>query len=231
MSFEVVAGVTSFTPELGEAVCLRVAAGVSLRALAREPGMPCRKSLQTWAGAHPEFGAALRAAQRAARLAARLRDRARRQVVGVGRGRAVSTYRREIGEAICERIAGGESLIGIARDPGMPRAARVYDWIQQHPEFEEMYVLARQRQAESLFDEALEVTRGATPATVWADRLHFDGIRWATARLAPKKYCEKVMVVEAMKAPAEAQGGLTVIVKRYCDVTPEEYARAEEGEP
>lgn len=230
MGFEALTGVVSFTPALGEAVCGRVAAGVSLRALCREPGMPCRKSLRSWARAHPEFGAALRAAQVTARLAARRADRARREVVGAGRGRAVSTYTREIGEAICARIAGGESLIGIALDPGMPRAARVYDWIRQHPEFEEMYVLARQRQADSLFDEALEVTRGATPATVWADRLRFDGIRWATARLAPKKYCEKVMVVEAMKAPAERQG-MTVIVKRYCDVTPEEEARGDEGEP
>ncbi|MDB5417598.1 MAG: terminase small subunit protein [Phenylobacterium sp.] len=230
MGFEALTGVVSFTPALGEAMCGRVAAGVSLRALCREPGMPCRRSLQSWARVYPEFGAALRAAQATARLAARMADRARREVVGIGRGRAVSTYSRELGAAICARIADGESLIGIARDAGMPRAALVYDWIKQHREFEEMYVLARQRQADSLFDEALEVTRGATPGTVWADRLRFDGIRWATARLAPKKYCEKVIVVEAMKAPAEADR-LTVIVKRYCDVTPEEMARAEEGEP
>ena len=68
------------------------------------------------------------------------------------------------------------------------------------------------------------MTRGATAGTVWADRLRFDGIRWLTARLAPRKYCEKIMVVEAARAEAEPQG-MTVIVKRYSDITPEDVPR------
>lgn len=37
------------------------------------------------------------------------------------------------------------------------------------------------------------------------------------------------MVVDAMRAEAEP-GGMTVIVKRYSDISPEEDARTEEGE-
>jgi len=62
----------------------------------------------------------------------------------------------------------------------------------------------------------------------------FDVIRWATARMAPKKYCERV-IVEAAIAEREAEEDprrqpLQVIVKRFSDVTPEEQAEAEATE-
>jgi hypothetical protein len=40
---------------------------------------------------------------------------------------------------------------------------------------------------------------------VWADRLKFDTIRWLTARLAPKKYVERLVVAQVQaQAAAEA---------------------------
>ncbi|HEV2530334.1 hypothetical protein [Phenylobacterium sp.] len=224
------AGASLYSPELGREVCGRVAGGESLRSISATAGLPCRRTIRNWAAARPEFAEALASAQRAARLAARLRDRDARRGITVQGGRAASTYRPDIGETICRRIAEGASLVAICAEPGMPRASKVYDWLKANPGFEDMYVEARRRQADTLMDEVREVGLAATPKSVWADRLRFDTLRWLTARLAPKKYCEKIMVVEAMRAETEPQG-MTVIVKRYCDVTPEEYARAEEGEP
>jgi hypothetical protein len=83
---------------------------------------------------------------------------------------------------------------------------------------------------------ARDVARGSTHDTVWSDRLQFDVIRWMTARLAPKKYCERVMV-EAEIAARRAEDdpdrqGLTVIIKRANEITDEELENArltEEG--
>jgi len=75
---------SKYRPELGAAICRRLAAGESLRAICRtDVAMPTEKTVWNWARAHPEFRAmkahAL-AVARAARLAAQgSRDRARRE--------------------------------------------------------------------------------------------------------------------------------------------------------
>ena len=227
-----------YTPELGEAICARVAAGESVRAVCQDDGMPCRKTVRDWAAAFPEFGEALRGAYRAARIARRLADRrkmeawvARPRLRPAPRGLA---YTPQMGEAICVRLADGESLTAIARDPAMPCYGTVMKWLRRVPEFADMYALARRIQADFLFDEARDVAQAATPEGVWVSRLQFDVIRWQTARLAPRKYCERLVILEGSAAlaaeAAEAAGtagGMTVIVKRFSDVTPEEVAEAE----
>jgi hypothetical protein len=239
MAFEVGApdapsGVSLYTQALGRAVCARVAGGESLRRIGAEAGWPTPQTVWNWARAEPVFAEALAAAQKAARVASRLRDRdaqaereARRDPKRPG---PASTYHPAWGAEICRRLAEGESLVSIARDPDMPRTSTVLEWVTRHADFEDMYVVARRMQADHLADEVREVGLATTPGTVWADRLRFDTLRWLTARLAPKKYCEKIMVAEAVRAEA-APGNMTVIVKRYSDVTPEEIARADEGEP
>ncbi len=64
-----------------------------------------------------------------------------------------------------------------------------------------MYVQARQAQADYLFDEARDVALAATPGTVWVARLQFDVIRWQAARLAPRKYCEPLVVAKMQVEP------------------------------
>ncbi|MEO8114056.1 MAG: hypothetical protein ABI655_06730, partial [Phenylobacterium sp.] len=95
------------------------------------------------------------------------------------------------------RLVEGESLVAIGRDPAMPCRETILHWVARYPVFEEMYILARRLQADALFDEAREVALAATPKTVWAQRLKFDAIRWRTARLAPRKYCESLLGMEA----------------------------------
>jgi hypothetical protein len=201
--------VTTFCPKLGAEICRRVAAGESVQAICAAPGMPWPSTLWSWTRARPEFAAELRAARRSARLARRVADklaaaeRAARRVARAS-GRRCG-YTAEIGEEICTRLTEGESLIAICRDPDMPSTTAVYDWLDRHEDFEAMYIRARERQADYLFDEAREVALAATPQTVWADRLRFDTIRWQAARIAPRKYCEPVVALSAaLAARAEA---------------------------
>lgn len=242
-------GESVYSPALGEAVCARAAAGESLTAICETSGMPERHTLGNWARAYPEFGQALRAAMRRARAAERLADRAALAArPGAGRlgsgppgsGRRVgrpSTYRVEVGRAICERLADGETLTSIGRDPEMPCFGTILAWVKRNPEFEEMYIRARELFCEQMFDEARDVALASTHASVWSDRLRFDVIRWMTARMAPKKYCERLVVdagVAARRAEDAAsdpgRAPMTVIVKRFCDVTPEEEAAADATE-
>jgi Bacteriophage Sf6, terminase small subunit-like len=233
-------GESLFTPELGAAICARVAAGESLSRLERDAGMPCRKTIRNWArGDADGFGAELMAAMRTAQLARRVTERAAMEAWRarrkLNRRGQPSTYTPELGRAICERLANGESMLAIGRDPGMPCAGTIYGWVNRFPDFQDMYVSARQIQADYLFDEAREVGLETTPHSVWVGRLRFDIIRWQTARLAPRKYCERIVVLqgvqalaaEAAEAAGDGPGGMTVIVKRFSDVTPEEIAEAE----
>jgi hypothetical protein len=119
----------------------------------------------------------------------------------------------------------------------MPKYGTVLRWARVLPEFADAYAEARRLAADYLFDEAREVAQASTPGTVWVDRLRFDVIRWQAARIAPRKYAERVLTfeeVEALKAaraaPGGKGGGLTVILKRYSEITPEEQRRADEGE-
>jgi hypothetical protein len=220
-----------FSEALGEVICARVAAGESLKGVCAGEGMPHPTTVYAWSREQPGFGAALAEAQKANRVAARLADRARaaaRLAAGRdGRGRW-STYTPEIGEEICARIAGGESLKAIGADPEMPCAATVLNWAARYPEFGDAYAQARAFMADVLFDEAREVALAATSGNVWVGRLQFDVIRWMTARMAPKKYCERVLVeaeVSARRAEDNPdRAPMTVIVKRFSDVTPEEEA-------
>ena len=205
-------GASVYTEALGQAICRRVLAGESLRAICAGPGSPHRTTLRAWMTRHPEFAQGLVAAQQAARLAWRRRDRACFAHLAARpkprRGGKPSTYTPAMGEAICARLMEGESLTAIARDPAMPAYATILGWVRRHPEFEDMYVQARQVQADYFCDEARDVALAATPETVWVARLCFSVIRWQAARLAPRKYVERVAVMEAVaeqrRAEAEA---------------------------
>ena len=216
-------GDSRFSEDVGEVITARVAAGESLISICRAADMPCRNTVRAWTHAHPAFGAGLMAAMRASRLEARGRDRVRwaaHEAARHWRGRG-STYRPELGEMICERLSEGESLKSIARDERLPTYATVFRWLSRHAEFAEMYEQARVVQAHYYFDEAREVALEATAGTVWVARLRFDIIRWQTARLAPKKYCERLMVdagIAARKAQVDPDaGGLTVVIRRFTD--------------
>ena len=208
-------GVSLFDPDVGAAICARVAAGESLNAICKGREGPCRNTVRAWMTAHPEFGEALRASMREARVAARARDRRRAAAAPAlkpGMGRP-SRYGRALAEAICERLANGESLTSIGRDPAMPSYATILRWVGRYPEFADLYVEARQMQADYLFDEARDVAQAATAGNVWVSRLRFDVIRWQAARLRPHKYCERLVVAGELRNAAAPEPMEIQVVK------------------
>jgi hypothetical protein len=201
-------GASVYDEDLAAVICARVAGGEGLRRICAEPGLPHRTTLQNWTRAHPQFEAQLRAAQRQARLDARRLDRRKAHDFAFKappkRGGQKSRFTEELGERICERLEAGESLTSIGRDPDMPCYGTIMKWVRNNPDFQDRYVEAREIQGDFLFDEARDVAKAATPGTVALARLQFDVIRWQAARLAPRKYVER-LVVEDGRADIAAE--------------------------
>lgn len=111
----------------------------------------------------------------------------------------------EIADAICERIADGESLRSICSESAMPNKATVFRWLAKHESFSDQYARAREAQADTLFDEVLDIADDAR--NDWMDRngdesegynlngeniqrsrLRIDARKWMAGKMRPKKY-------------------------------------------
>lgn len=222
-----------YSPELGREICRRLAAGESQHALAREPGMPSRRTFGDWAAREPDFGAAYEAAKLAGRMRQLALDRRadqprmwRKMLTRKGRrGGSVSPYTPELGEAICLRIAGGESVLAIGADPAMPCCVTIYNWARRNDDFREMYLRAKEMAADLLFDLSREIAMEATEASVRSDRLRIETLRWHTAMLAPKKYgTRRALGPEAGEGAGAGSGAgtkerqpFTVLIQRFAD--------------
>ena len=133
-------------------------------------------------------------------------------------------YDAAIASAICERIAKGESLRGICEDAEMPAASTVFKWLNEQPSFSEQYARAREAQADTIFDEILDIAddarndwmerRGEEDAGWQANgehiqrsKLRIDARKWMAGKLRPKKYGEKIDIEHsgAMDIKGEAE--------------------------
>lgn len=187
----------SYSDEVAQEICDRLGAGESLMAICRDPAMPHRTTVREWGWRHAHFGEGMLQAVRIARRRRREAELKRAMIPRDARG-LWSSYAPAAGAEICRRLTGGESLIGICRDEGMPHYSTVLNWARAIPEFGEAYGEARRLAADYLFDEAREIAVATTPKTERADRLRFDILRWQAARIAPRKYVEKMVVVAAL---------------------------------
>lgn len=119
-----------------------------------------------------------------------------------------SDFTPEIANKICERLIEGESLRKICRDEGMPNASTVCRWLGQQEEFRKQYAHARDAQADTLADEILTIVDECDDAQ--AARLRMDARKWLAAKMAPKRYGEKVALTGGDDADAPIKTELKV---------------------
>jgi hypothetical protein len=94
-------------------------------------------------------------------------------------------------DRICEQIAEGRSLRRIlAGDESMPASSTVFKALSEDKEFAEQYARAREAQADTLFDEVLEIADSANQAD--DRRVKIDARKWMAGKLRPKVYGDKV---------------------------------------
>lgn len=101
-------------------------------------------------------------------------------------------YSDQLDEAICARLADGESLLSICRDDQMPTRQTIYNWLKENTRFFDNYAQARELGADAEFDELDEIALLATPEDVQVARLRIDTLKWKLSRKFPKKYGDKV---------------------------------------
>ena len=138
-------------------------------------------------------------------------------------------------DAICARLAEGESLRSICRGEAMPSASAVFDWLAADASFAEQYARAKAAGIEAMADEIAEIAddgrndwmaRNGEGAVgyelngehVQRSKLRVDARKWLLSKLAPKKYGDKLehevtganggplsMVVEYVTATAASE--------------------------
>lgn len=107
--------------------------------------------------------------------------------------------------SICAQIAEGKSLRAIVREGGGPSMFSIMDRLARDQDFREAYEFARAIQADSMFEEILEIADDGTNDwmewhgkndTGWRlngehvqrSRLRVDSRKWILAKMLPKKY-------------------------------------------
>jgi len=117
-----------------------------------------------------------------------------------------SDYSEELVEEICLRISFGEGLVKICKDEHIPSRSTVMRWLLNNKEFQDKYAQAREAQADYLLEELLDIADDKSGDTyedakgnikidhenINRSRLRVDTRKWVIAKLAPKKYGDKV---------------------------------------
>lgn len=122
-----------------------------------------------------------------------------------------STFNQDTADAICERIAEGESLRAICLDEDLPCKATIFKWLSQREDFADQYARARETQADTLFDEILSIADESKNDTytdkdgnertdqevIARSRLRVDARKWMAGKLRPKVYGDKLDMTHA----------------------------------
>ena len=117
----------------------------------------------------------------------------------------------EIANAICERLAAGDSLrkiCGSDREDGFPCQTVVYQWLATNEAFAKQYAHARETQGETYADRAVDEALNASDAAL--GRLKMDALKWAASKLAPKKYGDKLALTGGAEDDAPIKNELMV---------------------
>lgn len=132
-----------------------------------------------------------------------------------------SSFTQAKADKICERLAKGESLRSICDTAGMPTQTTVFRWLRDNESFRQQYARAREDQAETLFDEMLDIAddssrdmtmdeEGDNPHLVvdhdhiQRSKLRVETRKWMLGKLAPKKYGDKTQVEHSGSVTLEA---------------------------
>ncbi|MFP5077023.1 terminase small subunit protein [Rhizobium sp. YIM 134829] len=120
-------------------------------------------------------------------------------------------FSEEIADRILDELANGRSLRSICDDEGMPGKSTVLRWLAENEGFQRAYAVAREVQADSMFDDILDIADDGRndwmekknadgEAIGWQENgeairrsaLRIDARRWMAAKLRPKKYGDKL---------------------------------------
>jgi len=121
-----------------------------------------------------------------------------------------SIYTKDLADLICERLAAGESMRSISRDPDMPAMSTLFKWIREKEEFSAQYDRAKIESADALVEDMLDIADNATNdwmehhdpdnsgyklngEHIQRSKLRVDVRKWSASKQNQKKYGDRVM--------------------------------------
>ena len=115
----------------------------------------------------------------------------------------------EMVDAICARIADGETTRTICADEAMPSMTTLFRWLRENEDFKKQYARAKEIQLERMAEEIIDISDDGTNdymdrvtrdgefesvlnhEHVSRSKLRVDSRKWLLSKLAPKKYGDK----------------------------------------
>jgi hypothetical protein len=184
-----------YSKALAETICRRLARGDSVLAIARDPEMPPRSTLRYWMKKDKDglFAQCPRT---------------------LHKGGPRTLYSKRVADEICRRLASGRSLASIARDPGMPAAPTVIDWVNKDiGGFKATYARARELGRDTLTDEIIELADDSSRD--WKNirgngwRFNWENLDRAKLRIAARRF------LWVNTRPSYERGSLTIEIVRF----------------
>lgn len=114
----------------------------------------------------------------------------------------------ELWRAILDRVAAGEMVTAIGREPDMPDASTIFVHAARTREAAEEYARARESQAHVLAERALsEALADHAPQEAQLARLRWDALRWHCSKMFPRMFSDKATLEHT------GQGGGPVVLR------------------
>ena len=117
-------------------------------------------------------------------------------------------FNQDTADAICARLAEGVSLRSVCAGDDMPSVGTFLLWVSKRPELAEQYALARALCLDAMAEDMLNIadttemgektvekatgTETTTGDMVEHRRLRIETRKWLMAKMAPKKYGDKI---------------------------------------
>jgi hypothetical protein len=94
----------------------------------------------------------------------------------------------ELCTLICDRMAEGETLTNICRDPDMPAWSTVHDWKHADESFRQALMRAREQQAEVWAEEIMSISDDELPTheAIGRARLRMQSRQWLAGKYNPQ---------------------------------------------
>jgi hypothetical protein len=142
----------------------------------------------------------------------------------------------EVFDHFCDEYANNKTWDQICSESGMADESTIRRWIARYPACQVQYLLARERRADRLVDEAMSIAddrQGDTKVdektgktvvnweNVNRSKIRVDVRKWAASRLAPLKWGDKLQidgtlnVKDAEDSPDDRARKLKAIVEEY----------------
>lgn len=125
---------------------------------------------------------------------------------------ALVRFSQTVADQICGRMAEGETLRQVCRDPAMPARSTVYRWLSKESLFSDQYAQARELLVEAWADEIIDIADDGTTdyitkvgrngaeyeavdqEHIQRSRLRVDARRWLLSKLNPGQYGDHMEV-------------------------------------